>query len=501
MCAPERAAVERPCAGRGRRHARRAGRRASRGCGSRRSTAAPRWSGRGSLPAYVPGDSVRRRRQSLDPQGVGGGQRCQRPAYRYRPADGHSDPAPSSQACRPTTRIASRPAVGVSTRAGRLDGSAYRRAHVRVGGRHQQRHRSGGAARRHPPPREPARRDAGAPGGPELLELVEEVRRRSRGDDADGAADAGGLAALLEDVDLDTAARLVRAFGTYFHLANVTEQVHRAREMRAERAGKGGWLAQTAERIRAAGLPPEDIAALVDRLAVRPVFTAHPTEAARRSILSKRRRVADLLDAVDDPPGRPADRRGHRPALADRRAAPGPARADRRGAQRGVLPRRADAAHGRRRARGAGRPAGRARGRPADGAPAPLRFGSWIGGDRDGNPNVTPRVTHDVLVLQHGHAHARPHDPGRRPHGGPVDLRAAGRRERRAAGQHRARPRCAARPARAGTPDQRRRALPAEGAVHAAQAGAHPRPDRRGRRAPAGPRLPRLRRAARRPRG
>ena len=141
--------------------------------------------------------------------------------------------------------------------------------------------------------------------GPELLALVEEVRRRSRGDDADGA-DAGGLAALLEDVDLDTAARLVRAFGTYFHLANVTEQVHRAREMRAERAGKGGWLAQTAERIRAAGLPAADIAALVDRLAVRPVFTAHPTEAARRSILSKRRRVADLLDAVDDPR---ADRR------------------------------------------------------------------------------------------------------------------------------------------------------------------------------------------------
>jgi phosphoenolpyruvate carboxylase len=143
--------------------------------------------------------------------------------------------------------------------------------------------------------------------GPELLALVEEVRRRSRGDDADAdGADAGGLAALLEDVDLDTAARLVRAFGTYFHLANVTEQVHRAREMRAERAGKGGWLAQTAERIRAAGLPAEDIAALVARLAVRPVFTAHPTEAARRSILSKRRRVADLLDAVDDPR---ADRR------------------------------------------------------------------------------------------------------------------------------------------------------------------------------------------------
>ena len=126
--------------------------------------------------------------------------------------------------------------------------------------------------------------------GQELLDLVEEVRGLTRGE---SSAD---LAALLENVDLDTAARLVRAFGTYFHLANVTEQVHRAREMRVERAGKGGWLAQTAERIRASGMPVAEVAALVERIAVRPVFTAHPTEAARRSILSKRRRVAELLE-------------------------------------------------------------------------------------------------------------------------------------------------------------------------------------------------------------
>ena len=67
--------------------------------------------------------------------------------------------------------------------------------------------------------------------GQELLDLVEQVRRLSRGD----SGGDGDLAALLEDVDVETAARLVRAFGTYFHLANVTEQVHRAREMRAER--------------------------------------------------------------------------------------------------------------------------------------------------------------------------------------------------------------------------------------------------------------------------
>ena len=233
--------------------------------------------------------------------------------------------------------------------------------------------------------------------GPELLDLVEQVRRMSRDE---SSAD---LAALLEDVDLDTAARLVRAFGTYFHLANVTEQVHRAREMRVERAGKGGWLAQTAERIRAAGMPTAEVAALVERIAVRPVFTAHPTEAARRSILSKRRRVAELLEAPDDPR---ADRR-----IAEvidllwqtaelRLDRPEPLDEARNAAYyldelmlhtvADVLEELADQLA--------------SLGIELPPESRPLTFGSWIGGDRDGNPNVTPEVTSQVLVLQHGHA-------------------------------------------------------------------------------------------------
>jgi phosphoenolpyruvate carboxylase len=235
--------------------------------------------------------------------------------------------------------------------------------------------------------------------GQELLDLVEQVRRLSRGD----SGGDGDLAALLEDVDVETAARLVRAFGTYFHLANVTEQVHRAREMRAERVGKGGWLAQTTERIRASGLDAAEVSALVARIAVRPVFTAHPTEAARRSILSKRRRVAELLEAEDDPR---ADRR-----IAEvidllwqtaelRLDRPEPLDEARNAAYYldelmlhavgDVLEELADQL------------ASLGVELPPDARP--LTFGSWIGGDRDGNPNVTPRVTHDVLVLQHGHA-------------------------------------------------------------------------------------------------
>jgi phosphoenolpyruvate carboxylase len=235
--------------------------------------------------------------------------------------------------------------------------------------------------------------------GQELLDLVEQVRRLSRGD----SGGDGDLAALLEDVDVETAARLVRAFGTYFHLANVTEQVHRAKEMRAERVGKGGWLAQTTERIRASGLDAAEVSALVARIAVRPVFTAHPTEAARRSILSKRRRVAELLEAEDDPR---ADRR-----IAEvidllwqtaelRLDRPEPLDEARNAAYYldelmlhavgDVLEELADQL------------ASLGVELPPDARP--LTFGSWIGGDRDGNPNVTPQVTHDVLVLQHGHA-------------------------------------------------------------------------------------------------
>ncbi|MGZ4495744.1 MAG: phosphoenolpyruvate carboxylase, partial [Nocardioides sp.] len=231
--------------------------------------------------------------------------------------------------------------------------------------------------------------------GEDLLELVEEVRRLT-------GEDTVALAGLLEELDLVTAAKLVRAFGTYFHLANVTEQVHRAREMRRERTAKGGWLAQTVARIRAAGLPPEELSRLVDHVAVRPVFTAHPTEAARRSILSKRRRVADLLNQ-DDPR---ADRR-----IAEvidllwqtdelRLDRPEPLDEARNAAYYldalmlhtvgEVLETLAEELAG--------------IGVEVEAASRPLRFGTWIGGDRDGNPTVSAAVTRDVLALQHGHA-------------------------------------------------------------------------------------------------
>ena len=84
--------------------------------------------------------------------------------------------------------------------------------------------------------------------GPELLELVEDVRTLTRTDPA-------AAAELLRDVDEQTAARLVRAFNAYFHLANVVEQVHRGRELRRRRAADGGWLGRTARLIAERAVP------------------------------------------------------------------------------------------------------------------------------------------------------------------------------------------------------------------------------------------------------
>ena len=232
--------------------------------------------------------------------------------------------------------------------------------------------------------------------GPELLELVERVRLLVR-EDPDGAAE------LLASIDLATATRLVRAFATYFQLANVTEQVHRARSMARHRRSEGGWLGQAAADIAASDLSAADVAANVRAIAVRPVFTAHPTEAARRTILTKLRRVAELLD---QPPSARTDRRlaeavdllwqtdelriGSPDVLDEARNAVYYFDALYRDAVPEVLEEYVEQL--------------RAIGVTVDLTDRPLAFGSWIGGDRDGNPNVTPDVTLHVLSMQHDHA-------------------------------------------------------------------------------------------------
>ncbi|HEY7176313.1 MAG TPA: phosphoenolpyruvate carboxylase, partial [Micromonosporaceae bacterium] len=215
-------------------------------------------------------------------------------------------------------------------------------------------------------------------------------------------------------MDVATGTKLARAFSTYFHLANITEQAHRARGLSRRRARQGGWLDAAAREISAKGVPADDVAAAARRLALRPVFTAHPTEAARRSILSKLRAIADELDAE-----------AARAALYGAQSGSG-AHADARLAELIDLLWQTDELRVDR-----PDPADEARNAVyylrdlyADAAPRvlsdladtllelgvqtapssrPLTFGSWIGGDRDGNPFVTAKVTRDVLRIQYEH--------------------------------------------------------------------------------------------------
>ena len=238
--------------------------------------------------------------------------------------------------------------------------------------------------------------------GPELLALVEKVRK-SVGEDES--------VELLASLSVEDSVQLVRAFSTYFNLANVAEQVHRARVLADARADGRSWLARAVDKIETAlkaqtpghELSVEEISTWIKEMSVRPVFTAHPTEAARRSVLSKLGQVADLLEDSRNPSQ--ADRlaetidllwqtdelRVGQPEPLDeamnalyylddlfRQTVPEVLNDFAREMNRidVVVPVTA----------------------------RPLSFGSWIGGDRDGNPNVTAQVTTDAMVLQVAHA-------------------------------------------------------------------------------------------------
>ena len=230
--------------------------------------------------------------------------------------------------------------------------------------------------------------------GEQLLDLVERTRALIRSDRAEAAA-------LLAGLDPPAATRLVRAFTTYFHLANVAEQVHRGRELARLRERDGSWLTQAVDRIAAAGIPHDALADEVGRLQVRPVFTAHPTEAARRTVLYKLRQIADLLsdggprvtarlEETIDLLWQTDELRIARPNVLDEaRNAVWYFDGLHADAVPDVLEQFADEL--------------RRLELDTDPARRPLAFGTWIGGDRDGNPNVGPDSVERVLGLQHDH--------------------------------------------------------------------------------------------------
>ncbi len=217
---------------------------------------------------------------------------------------------------------------------------------------------------------------------------------------------------IFQGMDAAVAAKLAKAFAMYFELTNLAETNHRKRRRRAARLSPGfssqpGTFKGTLVRMREAGVRFEDIRNALNRIRVVPVFTAHPTEVARRTVLWKRQHIAELLGQLDNLPL--ADTRAldiQREITAEiialwqtdevRRAAPTVSDeiqmgldysqilfdtipelyAEIRDSLEDVYQQPLD----------------------PESIPRLVEFGSWIGGDQDGNPNVKQESTEYALV-------------------------------------------------------------------------------------------------------
>ncbi len=276
--------------------------------------------------------------------------------------------------------------------------------------------------------------------GQGLLDRVEQVRTLARGlrEDAyrgEGTEGSSGgsnteLAELLSRIDTSEASLLVRAFTVYFHLANTAEQVHRIDTLTETHGASPHRFRQTTERIQELGFSSEQIAAAVNSVQLQPVFTAHPTEASRHSVLDKLAEISQLIEEradrnVDKSNQRRIDRRTDE--LIDaiwqtdelRRERPSPVDEARailyfltEIATDGipellddidsVLRDLGDSDDGESgdSESGNSESGGGHGSNGLDSAATPVRFGSWVGGDRDGNPNVTTQTTIEVLEFQ-----------------------------------------------------------------------------------------------------
>lgn len=241
-------------------------------------------------------------------------------------------------------------------------------------------------------------------GGPELLAAVEHVRRNAIAWRSTGAEEEERrLERWMQDQTTGRILQIIRAFGVFFHVINLAEQHHRLRTL-ADREREGETLHESiaiaVEQLRAEGIDEGALLASIERLAIHPVFTAHPSEARRRTLLLHLEVLAGLMTVLDDPRGTPrsrdafldelrtritllwqtAETRSERPSVIDEvESALYPLLE----VVYEVIPavrRRLDEAVG-------------TSPRRAVDAPRLIQIGSWVGGDRDGNPAVTPEVT------------------------------------------------------------------------------------------------------------
>ncbi len=247
-------------------------------------------------------------------------------------------------------------------------------------------------------------------GGDAFYGRVESVRTASIGR-RDAGAGIGGLAGCLAGLKADEAESLARAFATYFQMVNVAERVHRIRRRRdyqlAGAAPQPESIADVLRRLKSRGVEVDELMEWIDRLDVEPVFTAHPTEAVRSSLLKKEQAVVRALiagfDARRPPSECEADAERMRMALTAgwQTAEASPVRPSVQDefdhvafylteSLYRVLPvfyetlqRELEAVYG-----------------VYPRLPRLLRFASWVGGDMDGNPNVGADTITETLSAQ-----------------------------------------------------------------------------------------------------
>ncbi|HEX7736896.1 MAG TPA: phosphoenolpyruvate carboxylase [Ktedonobacteraceae bacterium] len=270
-------------------------------------------------------------------------------------------------------------------------------------------------------------------GGERVFEMVERLRldcRRLRecaqslssASESEAAACQQEIAVLdqeitqiVEGCDLETAIDVIRAFTVYFHLINTAEQHHRVRRRNAyERANmpgvQRGSLASLTETLHEVDV--STLQQLLDQLSIELVFTAHPTEATRRSLITQSRKIANLLEAHDTfPQMTPRQQQTWRRDLENTIALLWRTDSIRHVRLQPVdeikmgiyyldevlytavpelyseLLQTLSEAHGETTFR----------------VPPFLRLGSWIGGDQDGNPNVLPDTLLQALHLHRAH--------------------------------------------------------------------------------------------------
>ncbi|HEV8398876.1 MAG TPA: phosphoenolpyruvate carboxylase [Gemmatimonadales bacterium] len=240
--------------------------------------------------------------------------------------------------------------------------------------------------------------------GPRLFDAVERVRALAKSDFA-------ALDRTLQELQLGEALTVARAFAHFLSLANIAEQHHRVRRRRDyERTTdtpQRGSFQDGFSRLLAAGVTPDALYEHVRSLQIELVLTAHPTEIVRRTLRQKARQIAALLERRDRPDLTPAERADVLDALRREVTAAwrtSEARAGRltpgdevKGGLVVIEQTLWDAVP--QHLRALDRALREATGRPLPVQAAPIRFGSWIGGDRDGNPSVTPEVTVQACLL------------------------------------------------------------------------------------------------------